>query len=101
LQSTVLHVAAPIPDTASALYVVAFQIGIGGGALLGALLLGGRMRVGILPVVGLSLITAGSMLAAAARDTFSDLGEGGGPASAGAGPRIACDVQAVQGGVGI
>ncbi len=87
LQSTVLHVAAPIPDTASAVYVVAFQIGIGGGALLGALLLGGSGRVGILPVVGLSLITTGSILAAAARDTFSDLGGGGGRESAGAGPR--------------
>jgi predicted MFS family arabinose efflux permease len=87
LQSTVLRVAAPIPDTASALYVVAFQVGIGGGALLGALLLGGSRQLGMLPVVGLSLITAGSLLAAAARDTFSDLGKGGGRESAGAGPR--------------
>ncbi len=87
LQSTVLRVAAPIPDTASALYVVAFQIGIGGGALLGALLLGGVGQVGILPVVGLSLITAGSLLAAAARDTFSDLGRGGGQESAPEAPR--------------
>ena len=87
LQATVLRVAAPIPDTASALYVVAFQIGIGGGALLGALLLGGGGRLGILPVVALSLITAGSFLAAAARDTFSGHGGGGGRESAGARPR--------------
>ena len=87
LQSTVLRVAAPIPDTASALYVVAFQIGIGGGALLGALLLGGSGHVGILPVVGLSLITTGSILAAAARDTFSDQGDGGRRDPPGAGPR--------------
>jgi predicted MFS family arabinose efflux permease len=87
LQSTVLRVAAPIPDTASALYVVAFQIGIGGGALLGALLLGGSGHVGILPVVGLSLITTGSILAAAARDTFSDQGDGGRREPPGAGPR--------------
>ena len=86
LQATVLRVAAPIPDTASALYVVAFQIGIGGGALLGALLLGGDGRLGMLPVVALSLITAGSVLAAAARDTFSGVGGGGGRESAAAGP---------------
>ena len=38
LQAAVLRVAPRSADTASALYVVAFQIGIGGGALAGSLL---------------------------------------------------------------
>lgn len=70
LQSAVLRVAAPIPDTASALYVVAFQIGIGGGALIGAGLLGaGELR--FIPVVALALIAAGSVIAAVSGQTFA------------------------------
>jgi predicted MFS family arabinose efflux permease len=69
LQSAVLRVAPDIPDTASALYVVAFQIGIGGGALVGA----GLLRSGHLtaiPDVSLALFVAGSLVAAAAGATF-------------------------------
>ena len=41
LQTRMLHAApARIRDTASAFYTTAFNVGIGGGALLGALLLG-------------------------------------------------------------
>jgi len=71
LQSTVLRVAPDIPDTASALYVVAFQIGIGAGALAGAGLLGGH-DLGAIPDVTLAVFVAGSLLAAVARTTFSD-----------------------------
>jgi predicted MFS family arabinose efflux permease len=38
LQTAVLRVAPAVQDTASAVYVVAYQIGIGGGALLGGIL---------------------------------------------------------------
>ncbi len=73
LQSAVLRVCGghdPVPDTGSALYVVAFQIGIGGGALIGAGLLGAGHLASI-PVVALVLIVAGSAIAAASGQTFS------------------------------
>jgi predicted MFS family arabinose efflux permease len=70
LQSAVLRVAPKIPDTASALYVVAFQIGIGGGALIGAGLLGAG-ELGSIPTVALALIATGSLIAAAAGSTFA------------------------------
>lgn len=70
LQSAVLRVAPDIPDTASALYVVAFQIGIGGGALAGAGLLGAH-KLSAIPDVTLAVFLAGSLLAAAARATFA------------------------------
>jgi predicted MFS family arabinose efflux permease len=73
LQSAVLRVAGgrdPIPDTASALYVVAFQIGIGGGALIGAGLLGAG-ELGSIPVIALALIGAGSAIAAVSGSTFA------------------------------
>jgi predicted MFS family arabinose efflux permease len=70
LQSAVLRVAPRTPDTASALYVVAFQIGIGGGALVGAGLLRAG-KLGSIPVVGLALIAGGSLIAAASGSTFA------------------------------
>ncbi len=70
LQSAVLRVAPDIPDTASALYVVAFQIGIGGGALAGAGLLGAH-ELSTIPDVALAVFLAGSLLAALARVTFA------------------------------
>ena len=70
LQSAVLRVAPRMPDTASALYVVAFQIGIGGGALIGAGLLGAGALSSI-PVVALALIGGGSAIAAVAGQTFA------------------------------
>ena len=51
LQSAILRVAPHAQDAASAVYVVAFQIGIGGGALVGDLLVSGGL-LGPLPVVG-------------------------------------------------
>jgi predicted MFS family arabinose efflux permease len=73
LQSAVLRVAGgrdPVPDTASALYVVAFQIGIGGGALLGAGLLGAG-QLGSIPVIALALIGGGTAIAAVSGQTFA------------------------------
>jgi predicted MFS family arabinose efflux permease len=70
LQSAVLRVAPDIPDTASALYVVAFQIGIGAGALAGAGLLGAH-DLRAIPDMTLAVFLAGSVLAAAARVTFA------------------------------
>jgi predicted MFS family arabinose efflux permease len=79
LQSAVLRVAPRVPDTGSALYVVAFQIGIGGGALVGAGLLGSGHLASI-PVVALALIGAGSVIAAVSGSTFAqDPYSGGGP----------------------
>jgi predicted MFS family arabinose efflux permease len=70
LQSSVLRVASKMPDTASALYVVAFQIGIGGGALVGAGLLGAG-NLGAIAPVALALIAAGSLIAAVSGSTFA------------------------------
>jgi predicted MFS family arabinose efflux permease len=69
LQSAVLRIAPEIPDTASSLYVVAFQIGIGGGSLAGAGLLGAH-DLGAIPDLSLALFLLGSILAATARATF-------------------------------
>ena len=70
LQSAVLRVAPEMPDTASSVYVVAFQIGIGGGALAGSGLLGSGHLTAI-PQLALVLFVAGSAVAAAARRTFA------------------------------
>jgi predicted MFS family arabinose efflux permease len=79
LQSAVLRVAPRMPDTASALYVVAFQIGIGGGALIGAGLLSAGALSSI-PVVALALIGAGSAIASVSGSTFAqDPNSGSGP----------------------
>jgi predicted MFS family arabinose efflux permease len=56
LQTAVLRVAPTVRDTASAVYVVSFQIGIGGGALLGGLLVGGGWERA-LSVVGAATAT--------------------------------------------
>jgi predicted MFS family arabinose efflux permease len=70
LQSAVLRVAPDIPDTASAIYVVAFQIGIGAGSLAGAGLLGAH-ELSAIPDVTLAVFLAGSLLALLARATFA------------------------------
>jgi len=69
LQSAVLRVAPEMPDTASSVFVVAFQIGIGGGALAGSGLLGSG-HLSAIPQLALVLFVAGSAVAAAARRTF-------------------------------
>jgi predicted MFS family arabinose efflux permease len=79
LQAAVLRVAPESPDTASALYVVSFQVGIGGGALLGSVLVGGG-RLAQLPAVGLALAGMGTMVVLTARRAFPSIG---GPAVTG------------------
>jgi predicted MFS family arabinose efflux permease len=59
LQAGVLRVAPEHPETASAIFVVAFQIGIGGGALLGSVLVDGG-HLGALPFLG-AVIAAGGL----------------------------------------
>ncbi len=69
LQSAVLRIAPRAADTASALLVVAFQIGIGGGALAGAVLVGSGL-VRDLPAVGAVLVAAGTLALFAQRAAF-------------------------------
>ncbi|RFA07715.1 MFS transporter [Subtercola boreus] len=62
MQARVLHVASPaITDTAAAFYSTAFNIGIGGGALVGGLLLSG-FGLESLPVVCLLLLLVSGAL---------------------------------------
>jgi predicted MFS family arabinose efflux permease len=69
LQSAVLRVAPDSADSASALYVVAFQIGIGGGALAGSILVGAG-QLGILPVAGALLAVVSTAVVLLARHAF-------------------------------
>jgi predicted MFS family arabinose efflux permease len=69
LQTAVLRVAPQAADSASALYVVAFQIGIGGGALVGSTLVAAGW-LGALPAVGMSLGIVATAILAAARGAF-------------------------------
>ena len=69
LQSAVLRVAARSQDAASAVYVVAFQIGIGGGALVGErLVVAGQLHT--LPVLGAALAFAAVLITLSARRVF-------------------------------
>ncbi len=68
LQTAVIRVAPAVQDTASAVYVVAFQIGIGGGALLGGILVShGLLReltvVGAITSLVASVVILGSVRA--------------------------------------
>lgn len=56
-------------DTASALYVVAFQIGIGGGALAGSLLVDTGVLAGLC-VIGAVLAASGLLIVLTARQAF-------------------------------
>jgi predicted MFS family arabinose efflux permease len=69
LQAAVLRAAPRSADTASALYVVAFQIGIGGGALAGSLLVDAGL-LAVVPVAAAVLAAAGAAVVLAARRTF-------------------------------
>jgi predicted MFS family arabinose efflux permease len=69
LQSTVLRIAPHAPDVASAVIVVAFQIGIGGGAFVGgALVDAGHLT--LLPWIGMATVIVGSVLAFSVQQTF-------------------------------
>ena len=69
LQAAVLRVAPRSADTASALYVVAFQIGIGGGALVGSLLVDTGVLAGLC-VIGAALAASGLLIVLTARRAF-------------------------------
>ena len=69
LQSAILRVAPHARDAASAVYVVSFQIGIGGGALLGERLFSAG-RLPSLPALGAVLALAAGLMVLAARRTF-------------------------------
>ena len=82
LQAAVLRVAPRSADTASALYVVAFQIGIGGGALAGSLLVNAGL-LALLPLVALVMVAAGLLILLTARRAF--------PARGPVGPAVSRD----------
>jgi predicted MFS family arabinose efflux permease len=69
LAATVLRVAPRARDAASALYVVAFQIGIGGGAFIGERFVRGD-RLGGLPVLAAALALIACLLVVSARPVF-------------------------------
>lgn len=63
LQTRLLHAASPrIRDTANAFYTTAFNIGIGGGALLGSLLLAG-LGIATLPFVDAGILVLALLIA--------------------------------------
>ncbi|MFG1925025.1 MFS transporter [Cryptosporangium sp. NPDC048952] len=69
MQAAVLRVAPQSADAASAVYVVAFQVGIGGGSFLGERI----VRAGyleVLPIVGLGLAAAAFVIVVASRRAF-------------------------------
>lgn len=69
LQTVVLRVAPQTKDAASALYVVAFQIGIGGGALIGERFVAAGL-LGALPVVGAIVAAAAAGVMLRSGDAF-------------------------------
>ncbi|MGA5303359.1 MFS transporter [Nucisporomicrobium flavum] len=69
LQATILRVAPRARDAASAVYVVAFQIGIGGGALVGERLVSAGLLGRLPALTALSAIAAG-VVVVLARRTF-------------------------------
>jgi predicted MFS family arabinose efflux permease len=75
LQAAVLRVAPRSADTASALYVVAFQIGIGGGALAGSLLVNAG-ELAVLPAAGLALAAIGLLVVLLSPRAFPARGGG-------------------------
>ena len=69
LQAAILRVAPQARDAASAVYVVAFQIGIGGGALLGERFISAG-HLGGLPALAAVLTAAAGLTVLAARRAF-------------------------------
>ena len=69
LQTAVLRVAPRSADTASALFVVAFQIGIGGGALVGSVLVDAGFLAGLC-LTWAALAAAGLLVVLAAGRAF-------------------------------
>ncbi|MGO9657808.1 MAG: MFS transporter [Acidimicrobiales bacterium] len=69
MQSGALRVAHLQPSTASAIYVVAFQVGIGGGALAGSVIVDSGL-LGSLPFLAAALSMAGLLVLLTARRAF-------------------------------
>jgi predicted MFS family arabinose efflux permease len=69
LQTVILRVAPQAKDTASAVYVVAFQIGIGGGALIGERFVAAGL-LGVLPVIGAGVAVAAAGIVLRSREAF-------------------------------
>ncbi|WP_433298722.1 MFS transporter [Actinoplanes sp. CA-030573] len=69
LAATVLRIAPRARDAASAVYVVAFQIGIGGGALVGERVTGAG-HLGALPLLAAGLALVALVLVVTARQVF-------------------------------
>jgi predicted MFS family arabinose efflux permease len=69
LQAAILRVAPQAADAASAVYVVAFQIGIGGGALVGERVVQGG-HLAALPIIAAVLALAAGLLVIRARTAF-------------------------------
>jgi predicted MFS family arabinose efflux permease len=69
LQSAILRVAPHAQDAASAVYVVAFQIGIGGGALVGEQFVRGG-HLGTVPVLAAVLALGAGVITLVARRAF-------------------------------
>lgn len=69
LAATVLRIAPRARDAASAVYVVSFQIGIGGGALAGERLVSAGL-LGALPLLAAGLAVMALILVASARHVF-------------------------------
>ena len=72
LQAAVLRVAPDARDAASAVYVVAFQVGIGAGALLGERLVDAG-RLAVLPAVGAAMAALAGVLVLLNRTAFPPL----------------------------
>ncbi|HHY49560.1 MAG TPA: MFS transporter [Alphaproteobacteria bacterium] len=64
LQARIIHAAREAPNLASALISTAFNIGIAGGALLGAMLLNAGIGLAQLPAVGIATGLAAAVVAA-------------------------------------
>jgi predicted MFS family arabinose efflux permease len=69
LQAAILRVAPHARDAASAAYVVAFQVGIGGGALLGERFVRAGL-LGVLPALAAVLALLAGVIVLVARQTF-------------------------------
>jgi predicted MFS family arabinose efflux permease len=69
LQAAILRVAPQARDAASAAYVVAFQVGIGGGALLGERFVRAGL-LGVLPALAAALALIAGVIVLAAPQTF-------------------------------
>lgn len=69
LQAAILRVAPKARDAASAVYVVAFQVGIGGGALLGERFVS-TAHLAWLPWLAAALTVVAALVVLAARQTF-------------------------------